>query len=99
MRSLYSQVAIRTGALDDAERYLAQALELYVELFGENQRHVNIAAVRFQQGALAYQRDQLQEAWEHFSVCLRARKHVYSYSQGVHLEVATVLVSWGNREQ
>lgn len=76
----------------DAEKYLEQALELYVELFGKNKLHINIAAVRFQQGALAYQREQLDDAWVHFSECLRARQQIYAYSQGIHLEVSTVLV-------
>lgn len=64
-----------------------------MELFGKNKLHINIAAVRFQQGALAYQREQLQDAWDHFSECLRARQKIYAYSQGIHLEVSTVLVS------
>jgi hypothetical protein len=31
----------------------------------------------------------------HFSECLRARKHVYAFSQGQHLEVSTVLHELG----
>ncbi|GKZ00196.1 hypothetical protein MPSEU_000972600 [Mayamaea pseudoterrestris] len=90
-----ARVAIRNGHVDAAENYLAQALELYVELFGENKLHINIAAVRFQQGALAYQCEQLQDAWQHFSECLRARQQIYAYSQGIHLEVSTVLHELG----
>jgi tetratricopeptide (TPR) repeat protein len=58
-----ARVAIRRGDFDEAEKCLEQALELYVELFGENTLHINIASVRFQQGALAFQREQLEEAW------------------------------------
>ena len=90
-----ARVAIRRGDFEKAERSLAQALELYVELYGENTLHINVASVRFQQGALAYQREQLEQAWLHFSECLRARRHVYAYSQGNHLEVSTVLHELG----
>ena len=51
---------MREGHLDTSENYLTQALELYKELYGENQNHINIAAVHFQKGALARQREQ----WE-----------------------------------
>lgn len=90
-----ARVAIRRGDFDAAERSLAQALELYIELYGENSMHINVAAVKFQQGALAFQRDQLEAAWLHFSECLRARRQVYSYSQGNHLEVSAVLHELG----
>ena len=90
-----ARVAIRRGAFETAEHSLSQALELYAELYGENSLHINVAAVKFQQGALAFQREQLEEAWLHFSECLRARRHVYSYSQGNHLEVSTVLHELG----
>jgi tetratricopeptide (TPR) repeat protein len=86
-----ARVAIRRGEFNIADRSLAMALELYDELYGENTLHINTAAVRFQQGALAFQREQLEQAWLHFSECLRARRHVYAYSQGNHLEVSTVL--------
>lgn len=58
-----ARVTIREGSLDQAESYLEQALELYLELYGENKLHINVAAVKFQQGALALQREQLDEAW------------------------------------
>jgi tetratricopeptide (TPR) repeat protein len=90
-----ARVALRRGEFDIAERSLAMALELYVELYGEGALHINTAAVRFQQGALAVQREQLEQAWLHFSDCLRARRHVYAYSQGNHLEVSTVLHELG----
>ena len=93
---LKARVAIRRGDYDLAERSLAQALELYIELYGENTLHINIAAVKFQQGTLAFQREQYEQAWEHFSECLRARKQVYSYSQGNHLEVSSVLHKLGS---
>jgi tetratricopeptide (TPR) repeat protein len=86
-----ARVAMRRGEFDIADRSLTMALELYDELYGENTLHINTAAVRFQQGALAFQREQLEQAWLHFSECLRARRHVYAYSQGNHLEVSTVL--------
>jgi tetratricopeptide (TPR) repeat protein len=86
-----ARVAMRRGEFDIADRSLVMALELYDELYGVNTLHINTAAVRFQQGALAFQREQLEEAWLHFSECLRARRHVYAYSQGNHLEVSTVL--------
>jgi tetratricopeptide (TPR) repeat protein len=85
-----ARVAMRRGEFNIADRSLAMALELYNELYGENTLHINTAAVRFQQGALALQREQLEQAWLHFSECLRARRHVYAYSQGNHLEVSTV---------
>jgi tetratricopeptide (TPR) repeat protein len=90
-----ARVAIRRGDFDTAERSLAQAHELYIELYGDNSLHINVAAVKFQQGALALQREQLDAAWLHFSECLRARKQAYSYSQGNHLEVSTVLHELG----
>jgi tetratricopeptide (TPR) repeat protein len=95
-----ARVTIRQGALDRAESYLEQALDLYKELYGENKNHINIAAVKFQQGALALQSDQWEQAWMHFSECLRIRKSVYAYARPVgsdheenptHLEVSCVL--------
>jgi cysteinyl-tRNA synthetase len=68
---------------------------LYIEMYGENTLHVNVAALKFQQGALACQREQLEQAWLHFSECLHARRHVYAYSQGNHLEVSSVLHELG----
>ena len=50
---LLARVTIRQGLLDTAESYLRKALELYIELYGERTNHMNIAAVKFQQGALA----------------------------------------------
>jgi len=90
-----ARVAIRRGDLDDAERSLGLALELYIELYGENALHVNVAAVKFQQGALAFQRKQFEEAWIFYSECLKARRHVYAYLQGNHLEISTVLHELG----
>jgi len=75
--------------------FLDQALELYLELYGESTLHINVAAVKFQQGALAFQREQLEHAWVHYSECLRARRHVYAYSQGNHLEVSSCLHELG----
>ena len=86
-----ARVAIRRGEFDSAEKSLAQALELYAELYGETALHINVAAVKFQQGALAFQREQLGQAWQCYSECLRARRHVYAYVQGNHLEVSSVL--------
>jgi tetratricopeptide (TPR) repeat protein len=76
-----ARVTIRQGKLDQAETYLEQALELYLELYGDNKLHINIASVKFQQGALAIQREQLDEAWLHFSECLRIRRYVYAYAR------------------
>lgn len=90
-----ARVAIRRGKLDIAERRLAQALELYVELYGENTFHINVAAVKSQQGSLAFQREHYEQAWDHFTECLRARRHIYAYSQGNHLDVSTVLHELG----
>lgn len=83
-----ARVTIRQGFLDQAESYLDQALELYRELYGDNKQHINIAAVRFQQGALALQRSRftndeaqsLDYAWLCFHDCLRIRRHVYAYA-------------------
>jgi tetratricopeptide (TPR) repeat protein len=100
-----ARVTIRQGDLSLAESYLEQALELYVELYGESKMHINIAAVKFQQGALAMQRGQHEDAQLHFSECLRIRRHVYSYARPVgsstkdadpsHLEVSCVLHELG----
>jgi tetratricopeptide (TPR) repeat protein len=92
---LKARVAIRRGDFNLAERSLAQALELYFELYGENASHINIAAVKFQQGTLAFQREQYEQAWDRFFECLRARRQVYAYSQGNHLEVSSVLHKLG----
>ncbi|KAG7360875.1 tetratricopeptide repeat family protein [Nitzschia inconspicua] len=95
-----ARVTIRQGNLDLAESYLKQALDLYKELYGDNRNHMNVAAVKFQQGALALQREQLEDAWTHFSECLRMRRSVYAYAKPVggendqdptHLEVSCVL--------
>lgn len=98
-----ARVTIRQGLLDKAETYLEQALELYLEVYGENKNHMNVAAVKFQQGALAIQREQYQQAWFHFSECLRIRRHVYAYARPAgsmeknptHLEIACVLHELG----
>lgn len=101
-----ARVTIRQGLLNRAETYLEQALELYVELYGDNKLHINIAAVKFQQGALATQCEQLEQAWDHFSECLRIRRHVYAYTRPIqgsaevddnptHLEVSCVLHELG----
>ena len=91
-----ARVAIRRGDFEAADRRLSQALELYVELYGENPLHINVAAVKFQQGALCFQRELYDQAWLHFSECLRARRHVYAYSNGNHLEVSSVLHELGS---
>ncbi|CAB9501885.1 NB-ARC domain [Seminavis robusta] len=101
-----ARVTIRQGLLDTAEGYLRRALELYIELYGERTMHINVAAVKFQQGALAFQREQFEQAWIHFSECLRIRRHVYAYAREVssdgaeetnplHLEVSCVLHELG----
>jgi tetratricopeptide (TPR) repeat protein len=95
-----ARVTIRQGDLDRADNYLEQALDLYKELYGENKIHINIAAVKFQQGALALQTEQWDSAWTHFSECLRIRRNVYAYARPLggdkdkdptHLEVSCVL--------
>jgi len=97
-----ARVTIRQGFLDQAESYLGQALELYLELYGDNKLHINIAAVKFQQGALAVQREQLDDAWCCFYECLRIRRHVYAYAASsedanpIHLEVSCVLHELGS---
>eukprot|EP00980_Cylindrotheca_fusiformis_P028220 scaffold22586_cov138-Cylindrotheca_fusiformis.AAC.40 len=98
-----ARVTIRQGLLDNAEMYLEQALELYLEVYGENKNHMNVAAVKFQQGALAIQREQFEQAWLHFSECLRIRRYVYAYARPAgsteknptHLEVSCVLHELG----
>ncbi len=100
-----ARVTIRQGDLEVAELYLKQALELYIELYGDSKMHINIAAVKFQQGALALQRGQNDDAFLHYSECLRIRRHVYSYTRPLepspkdvdpcHLEVAVVLHELG----
>jgi len=56
--------------------------------------------VKFQQGALAIQREQWEQAWMHFSDCIRIRRIVYAYARPVggkndedptHLEISCVL--------
>jgi tetratricopeptide (TPR) repeat protein len=95
-----ARVTIRQGLLSRAEAYLEEALELYKELYGDTAKHINIAAVKFQQGALAVQCDDFEQAWSHYSECLRIRRHVYAYARPcstdknlnpTHLEIACVL--------
>ena len=98
-----ARVTIRQGHLDEAEALLEQALQLYLELYDNNKLHINVAAVKFQQGALALQRERSIDAKRHFNECLLIRRHVYAYAcpvQGsechshanpTHLEVACVL--------
>ena len=100
-----ARVTIRQGLLDTADSYLEQALELYLELYGDNKNHINVAAVKFQQGALALQREQFEQAWLDFSECLRIRRSVYAYARSVgtsskntdptHLEISSVLHELG----
>ena len=100
-----ARVTVRQGFLDQAESYLEQALELYLELYGNNKMHINVAAVKFQQGALALQRNILDTAWLCFHECLRIRRHVYAYacpaenssvdSNPIHFEVSCVLHELG----
>mmetsp|Transcript_5933 Transcript_5933/g.9348 ORF Transcript_5933/g.9348 Transcript_5933/m.9348 type:complete len:1203 (+) Transcript_5933:87-3695(+) len=99
-----ARVTIRQGHLDRADDYLEQALELYLELYGDNKLHMNVAAVKFQQGVLALQREQFEQSWLHFSECLRIRRSVYSYARPVgcaadenpnHLEITCVLHELG----
>lgn len=102
-----ARVAIRQGLLDRAESYLSRALELYQELYG-GRLHMNVGSVKFQMGALANQREQYDEAWRHFSECLRIRRSVYAYarphdtaeesnikSDPLHLEVSVVVHELG----
>jgi tetratricopeptide (TPR) repeat protein len=99
-----ARVTVRQGFLDQAESYLEQALELYLELYG-SKMHINIAAVKFQMGALALQRNMLDNAWLCFHECLRIRRHVYAYAcpEGsstentypIHFEVSCVLHELG----
>lgn len=102
-----ARVAIRQGLLDKAESYLSRALELYQELYG-GRLHMNVGSVKFQMGALANQREQYDEAWRHFSECLRIRRSVYAYarphdtaeesnikSDPLHLEVSVVVHELG----
>lgn len=86
-----ARICIRRGEYQAADNRLKQALELYAELYGEYAVHINIAAVKFQQGTLAFQREQYDQAWDYFSECLRVRRKVYSYSHGNHIEVSIVL--------
>eukprot|EP00529_Nitzschia_sp_RCC80_P007269 CAMPEP_0113493324 /NCGR_PEP_ID=MMETSP0014_2-20120614/28534_1 /TAXON_ID=2857 /ORGANISM="Nitzschia sp." /LENGTH=1368 /DNA_ID=CAMNT_0000387185 /DNA_START=104 /DNA_END=4210 /DNA_ORIENTATION=- /assembly_acc=CAM_ASM_000159 len=94
-----ARVTIRQGKLDRADTFLNQALDLYMELYGDNKNHINVAAVKFQQGALALQREQWDDAWSHMSDCLRIRRNVYAYAKPVgsdgedptHLEVSCVM--------
>lgn len=44
-----ARVTLRQGYLDHAESFLEQALELYGELYADGTKHMNIAAVKFQQ--------------------------------------------------
>ena len=99
-----ARVTIRQGYLDQAEALLEQALQLYLELYDNNKLHINVAAVKFQQGALALQRERVEDAKRHFIDCLLIRRHVYAYASGpcnanpTHLEVACVLHEIGRVE-
>lgn len=101
-----ARVTVRQGLLKQAESYLEQALELYLELYDNNKMHINVAAVKYQQGALALQRNELENAWHFFHECLRIRRHVYAYaspvgsssldSNPIHFEVSCVLHELGS---
>lgn len=90
-----ARVEKRWGNFSSAERRLNQALELYQELYGEETPHINVAAVKFQQGALAFQQENYQQARGHFGKCLQTRKVVYGYLRGIHIEVSAVLHELG----
>jgi tetratricopeptide (TPR) repeat protein len=78
-----ARVLIRQGLLDRAELYLDQALELFHELYGENSLHINLDSVKHQLGALAFQREHFDQAWEYLSDCLRIRRRIYAYARPI----------------
>lgn len=99
-----ARITIRQGSLDHAESYLEQALQLYLELYDNNKLHINVAAVKFQQGVLAYQRERYEDAKRNLLECLQIRRYVYAYAaesddiNPINIEIASVLHELGHVE-
>ena len=90
------RVSIRRGHLDQARRYLLQALELHESAYG-SQKHVNCATDHHQLGLLEMNRRRYSEAAEHMNSALRIRRSIYL--RGEHVDVAVDLTQLGKIER
>ena len=90
------RVAIRRGQLDQAQRYLQQALSLHETAYG-SEHHVNIATDRHQLGLVEFNRQRYIEAEGHLTAALRIRRAIYL--QGQHVDVAVDLTALGRLER
>jgi tetratricopeptide (TPR) repeat protein len=79
------RVSIRRGKLDQARRYLLQALQLHESAYG-SQQHVNVATDHHQLGLVEMNRRRYGEASEHLLSALRIRRSIYV--RGEHVDVA-----------
>ena len=90
------RVSIRRGELDQARRYLLQALQLHESAYG-SQHHVNVATDHRQLGLVEMNRRRYGEAAEHLLAALRIRRSIYV--RGEHVDVAVDLTQLGNVER
>jgi tetratricopeptide (TPR) repeat protein len=90
------RVAIRRGKLDQARRYLLQALQLHESAYG-SQHHVNVATDHHQLGLVEMNRRRYGEASEHLLSALRIRRSIYV--RGEHVDVAVDLSQLGKIER
>ena len=90
------RVSIRRGELDQARRYLLQALQLHESAYG-SQQHVNVATDHHQLGLVEMNRRRYEEAAEHMLSALRIRRNIYV--RGEHVDVAVDLTQLGKIER
>lgn len=90
------RVSIRRGELDQARRYLLQALQLHESAYG-SQQHVNVASDHHQLGLVEMNRRCYEEAAEHMLSALRIRRNIYV--RGEHVDVAVDLTQLGKIER
>ena len=90
------RVSIRRGKLDQARRYLMQALQLHESAYG-SQQHVNVATDHHQLGLVEMNRRRYEEASEHMLSALRIRRSIYV--RGEHVDVAVDLTQLGKIER
>ena len=90
------RVSIRRGELDQARRYLLQALQLHESAYG-SQHHVNVATDHHQLGLVEMNRRRYGEAAEHLLAALRIRRSIYV--RGEHVDVAVDLTQLGKVER
>ena len=94
------RVELRRGRLPEADKFLSEALTLYVKSYGEGRAasHVNVAGVRHQLGKAAMASKNYDMACEHFSFALAAREIICSQSSGGKDQVIAALLALGQAE-